>query len=81
MINNMNKLNLNEMEKINGGRCLYKGPDEITLEDILARRLEQREGLDLSEFKKRIQQETPDMIDPELLRDLAEQLRKLNRPQ
>ena len=71
MKNNMKEINLNEMEKASGGRHLYNEPLESCRERITVQRIERLTDPALLEFIMKLKQKDPDMIDPELLRQLT----------
>jgi len=76
---NMKMMTAAEMEKINGGHRPGNDPFEITLEKV--RRTERPFDPDFFEHGIPQRWEFPDMIDPELLRELTKQLQGIDNLQ
>jgi len=59
MKNTMKEINLNEMEKVNGGRYLYNDPLESCRERITVQRIERLTDPALLEFIMKLKQKGP----------------------
>ena len=81
MKNTMKEINLNEMEKVNGGRHYFKDPGETTLEDNLIRKIEPMEGPDFTGLRTTFPQETSDMPDPQIHPEIIQRVHRISQEQ